>query len=79
MANITPRDPGFDAAEVTPSDTAEVDARALYIGGTGDVKIKTPGGTTVTFASVPSGFLLPMNAKIVYSTDTTATDIVAIY
>lgn len=79
MANITPRDPGFDAAAVTPSDTAEVDARALYIGSGGNVKIKTPGGKIVPFANVPSGFILPMNAKIVYDTDTTATDIVAIY
>ena len=79
MANITPRDPGYGAAAVTPSDTAEVDARALFIGGAGNVKIKTPRGDTVTFTGVVAGSILPVNAKIVYSADTTATNIVAIY
>jgi len=79
MANITPRDPGQDAAAVTPSDTVEIDARALYIGVAGDVKIKTALGSDVTFVGIGAGTILPVRAKIVFATGTTATSIVAIF
>jgi hypothetical protein len=50
----------------------------LYVGGTGDIKIDTPNGDTVTFSAVPVG-IFPVRANRVYSTGTTATNIVALY
>lgn len=80
MANILAGDPGYDAAAVTPSDTGHIgNARALYVGGAGNVKVVTAAGTTVTFTGVQAGSVLPVRATRVFSTDTTATNIVAIY
>jgi len=78
MANIYPHDPAFDAAAVTPSNTGNVDFRALYIGGAGDVKIDTPEGSTVTLYSTAAGSILPIRCVRVYSTGTTATNIVGL-
>jgi hypothetical protein len=36
-------------------------------------------GTTLTFTGVQAGSILPIQVKRVYSTDTTATGIVALY
>lgn len=78
MANIFNVDPAIDAEEVTASDTAPVAYRALYVGGSGDVKIKTANGSAVTFSNVVAGQILPVRATLVYSTGTTATDIVGL-
>lgn len=71
--------PATDAFSVTPNDSTNLTiwAVALYIGGTGDVKVDTVNGTTVTFSSVPVG-ILPVQVKRVYSTGTTATNIVGL-
>ena len=80
MANIMATDPGYSAAEVTPSDTGHLgNVRALYVGVGGDVKIDAEGGGTVTFVGVLPGSLIPVRAVRVYSTGTDATNIVAIY
>ena len=50
----------------------------LYIGATGDLKVDTIGGSTVTFDSVPIGFF-PVQVKKVYKTLTTAANIIAIW
>lgn len=72
--------PGDDAFAVTPSDTVDftVMARALYVGTTGDVKLITRGGTTVTFTAVPAGALIPVRCSRVMATGTTASTIVGI-
>jgi len=66
---------------VTPSDSAELSkfARALYVGGTGDVALVTTDGSSLTFSSVPAGVLLPIQCKQVTSTGTTATNIIALW
>lgn len=67
---------------VTPSDSADLPngvCRALWIGAAGDVAIIAENDTSaVTLADVPAG-LLPVRAKRVMSTNTAATDIVALY
>jgi len=72
--------PADHAATVTPSDSADLanTARALYVGTPGDVKVTTILGDTITFANVPAG-VLPVRAKRVYATGTTASDIVALW
>lgn len=76
--------PATAAAPVTKSDTTVVRARALYVGGAGDVAVQmlgnavSPGTTTVTFVGVPAGTILPISAYRVMDA-TTATNIVALY
>lgn len=69
------------AAAVTPSDTIELGpCKALYIGGAGNVSVWMPGRESpVTFFAVPVGTVLPVSARRVLATGTTATNIVALY
>lgn len=71
----------MDAAAVTKNDSTDltVTARALYIGGAGDVAVITAGGSTVTFVGLAAGSVLPVRVKRVKSTGTTATSIVALW
>ena len=70
----------FDAIAVTPADDGALrPTRALYIGGAGDVKVDMALGSTITFAGSLAGTILPIQVTRVYSTDTTATNIVALY
>ena len=70
----------YDAAAVTPNDSTNIrPTRALYVGGSGNVKVEMALGNVVTFTSVFAGSILPIQAVKVYSTDTTATNIVALY
>lgn len=69
------------AVAVTPSDSADLARNAikgLYVGTTGNVKVTTVGGLTVTFNTVPVGFF-PVQVKRVWSTGTTASNIIALY
>lgn len=69
-----------NGAAVTPHDTNElpVYARALYVGVSGDVKVTTWDGSTLTFKAAPVG-ILPVQAKVVFSTGTAATNILALW
>ena len=73
--------PAWDAADVTPSDSADLPrpARSLYVGGAGDVSVITRGGSTVTFTAVPAGMVLPVQVRRVRATGTTATSIDALF
>ena len=69
-------------AAVTPHDTNELAdvTKALYVGGAGNVSvIATDDSVAVTFVGVPAGSVLPVRAKIVRSTSTTASNIVAMF
>lgn len=67
------------AVSITPSDSADLadPVSALYIGGTGAVKVDLASGETVTFAAVPVG-IFPIAVKKVYATGTAATNIVGL-
>jgi hypothetical protein len=77
--------PAAGVAAVTPSDTVDLAKvnnqfpRSLYVGGAGNVVVVTPSGTSATFAGVAAGAILPVQARRVNSTNTTATSIVALY
>jgi hypothetical protein len=68
-------------AAVTKSDATVLNpTRALWVGGAGNVAvIFTKGSAAVTLTGVPAGTLLPVQVTKVMSTNTTATDIVALY
>lgn len=67
-------------AAVTPNDGSDLPkAGRLYIGGAGAVKVTTVGGDDLTFAAVPAGTTLPVRVKKVFSTGTTATNILCLY
>lgn len=77
----TKDEPAQHAVAITKSDSADlaVVSRAIYVGGAGDVKVVTLGGETTTFVGVPAGTVLPVRAKRVLSTGTTATNMVNMY
>ena len=53
---------------------------ALYCGGTGDISVTTMSGDTVVLSGVPTGLFVPINdIKRINSTDTTATNLVALW
>jgi hypothetical protein len=53
---------------------------SLYVGVTGDVSVEMAGtGSSITYKGVPAGATLPINVTRVNSTNTTATDIVALF
>lgn len=81
---------GRIAAAVTPSDTLNIPSPStedgsgnngcvLYIGVTGDLKVTTVGGNDVTFVNVQGGTFFPIQVIKVFSTGTTATNIIAIW
>lgn len=80
--NYSPTFPMFpgDAAAVTPNDSTDLSTPAvIYIGGTGNVKVTTAQGTAVTFNGLPAGAVIPVQVLRVWSTGTTATNMVAIF
>ena len=65
---------------ITPNDGADIPGgvvKALYIGGTGAVKVNTVDGSTLTFAAVAVG-IFPIRAKRVWATGTAATNIIGL-
>jgi len=79
--NYSPTFPMFpgDAASVTPSDTNTFTPSVIYAGGGGIIRVMTAQGTDVTFNSLQPGSVLPLQVIRVYSSTTTATNIVRIF
>lgn len=74
--------PSYDYAAVTPNNSVDLpggQARAFYIGGAGSIVLRDSAGDDVTFVAVNSGSILPVSAKRVLASGTTATNIVALY
>lgn len=65
---------------VTKSDSTIVNCDALYVGTTGDVAIlAAEDSVAVTLPSVPAGAILPIACKKVMTTNTTASNMVALF
>ena len=74
--------PAFDASSVTPHDVNDLTstARALFVGVGGDVVAILKGdAASVTFKNVPAGSFMPVAARRVLATGTTATNILALW
>lgn len=71
----------WGASAVTPSDATVLTPvrRGLYVGVAGNVAVRMLDGGTVTFIGVPSGAVLPIQFDMVMATNTTATNMVALY
>src|SRR5260370_62890 len=80
LAKLLNSDAQHNAAAVTPSDVTDLTQPCeLYIGVTGDVKVNMSGvGTAIVFKAVPVG-RLRIKVIRVYSTGTTATNILALF
>lgn len=79
----TPAAPARRAEAVTPNDTTDLTAyaKALYVGQAGDVKLLPVGAddaAPVTLKNHPVGYL-PIQARRVLATGTTAAHIVALF
>ena len=80
--NYSPTFPMYpgDAAVVTPSDTVDFDtASVIFVGGGGIVRVLTAQGSDVTFTGVLSGAILPVQVLRVFSSTTTATNMVRVF
>ena len=73
--------PAEDAFAITPHNTNDLAnfTRAIWVGGTGDVKVDMVGSGTVTFTAVPAGYMLAVRASRVYATGTGATALIGVY
>ena len=72
--------PALNAKEIVPADADLTNyTRGIYVGGTGDLTVMTIAGDTVTFKAVPIGVVIPIVAKQIRATLTTATLIVAMW
>lgn len=74
---VTPND-GADL--VTPANVGDKRCRGLYVGAAGSLVVTLWSDTaSVTLVAVPAGTLLPLQARRVHATGTTAASIVALY
>lgn len=78
--------PATNAAAVTPSDTADLAtvSRGIFIGTGGNLAITLKGNMAAdtagkVFKNVPSGTFFPFRVSRVWSTNTTAADIVVVW
>lgn len=79
--NYSPTFPMYPggAFAITPSDTVNLsDPAVIYVGGTGNVRVMTAQGDTVTFVGLPVGSIVPVQVIRVYATSTTATNLIGI-
>lgn len=65
---------------IVPSDTTVFTkpCNAIYVGVTGDVTVLTAADDVVQFKAAPAGTVLPICAKRVNASGTTATNLVAL-
>lgn len=61
------------------SEADKVIPCVLYVGTGGNLKVRTAGGDDVIFYNLNDGTFLPVNVLRVFDTDTTATDVVALW
>jgi len=80
--NYSPTFPMFpgDAVVIVPSDSVNLaTAAVIYVGVGGNVKVTTAQGTAITFTGVVAGSVIPIQVIRVWSTGTTATNMVGIF
>lgn len=67
---------------ITPSDSVNLPngvCGCVYVGGSGNVVVVDETDTATTLTAVPTGAYIPVAAKRINATSTTATNLVAFY
>lgn len=71
---------------VTPADNTLLKynnqvmrTKAIFVGGAGNLAVKDDNGTAVTFTGIVAGSILPISTDTINSTNTTATNICALF
>jgi len=76
---------GTTGVIVTPSDSTDITGSnsntpaTLFVGVGGNIEVITLGGSTLLLKNIPSGSFMPIQVTRVRLTNTTASDIVAIF
>ncbi|QQR35429.1 hypothetical protein JI749_13850 [Devosia oryziradicis] len=72
--------PAAHGFAITPSDGADLAdvTRAIYVGGSGSLSLTLLSGANVTLTGVAGGTLLPLRARAIKATGTTATSLVGL-
>lgn len=71
--------PAQKTVAITPSDATRYPAaRGIYVGGTGNINVIHPDGSTFVYVAVPGG-MFPVQSIGVMLTNTTATNLGASY
>lgn len=72
--------PAKDAFAISGNDSTDLanSTRSIYVGGSGNIKLTTIDGSTVTFNGAIAGSILPIRAKRIFSTGTTATNLIGL-
>ncbi|MCW1401077.1 hypothetical protein OKA06_01565 [Novosphingobium sp. MW5] len=73
--------PARNCVAIVPNDANDlaVVTKALYVGTGGNIVVRTVDATAdVTFANVPTGTVLPVRARAIRATGTTASQIVGL-
>lgn len=74
--------PAASGYAITPNDSTDlsVACRAIWVGGAGNIYINfVNSGTNVGLIGINAGVMVSVRAKRVYSTNTTATNLVCLY
>lgn len=67
---------------ITPHDSSNFtnDARGIYVGTGGNISIlPVDGGSAVTFSNVPGGTVLPVMARRINATGTSASNLIGLF
>lgn len=71
--------PAVGVATVTPADAdLPDDLRGFYVGGTGNVSVTCPDGSTAIFTAIPVGVTIAVICRRINATGTTATLLVGL-
>ena len=72
--------PALEGEAITKSDTVgfSTTARAIYVGGAGDIVVVTPLGAVLTFKNAVAGSIIPIRCVRVNDA-TTATNLIALF
>ena len=72
--------PAKDAFAISGNDSTDLATftRSIYVGGSGNIKLTTIDGSTVTFNGVIAGSIIPIRAKRIFPTGTSATNLIGL-
>lgn len=73
--------PAENAFAITPHNTNELAyvPRGIYVGAGGSIAVVLVNGDSASFANVAAGTVLPIRAKQVLATGTTASSLIGLY